>query len=494
MSTISPPDCESPDLLSVNPSLPLESRIHACWLGKSIGGTLGLPAEGKMGRLNFTFYDPIPTIAPPNDDLELQLVWLHLVENAGSSLTQEDFAKAWIDHIHYMWDEYGRTRWNLRRGVPVESAGTFENHFHAGMGSPIRSEIWACLFPGDSDSAAYYAALDASLDHGIEGIAGEVLFAVMQSALANGKSLEESLTLASRYIPGDCETARAIAFVRQAHHDDVPAWDCWQKFLERHGSENFTHAPLNVGLTIWALLYGGEDFEKSILLAANGGYDTDCTAATVGAMLGLLLGVEGIPARWVDPIGEGIFVGPGILGISAPKTLTELTERTLRLIGSLEPRKWDNAIWKQASPLVSLESLPGTIQLTPADGIAPVAWANGELPTDIKRSGGATWIWKVTDDEPREIVCLVQKGGRLFMNGQLIMECPAGLPYVPATHRCPDGSRIRVKPGPGTHEIRIDLNHCDPGQKASVLLTYPDLHIAPWSAEELPSKAELPAP
>lgn len=484
----------SSDLLPVKSSLSLEARIHACWLGKSIGGTLGLPAEGKMERLNFTFYDPVPTIAPPNDDLELQLVWLHLVENSGPTLTRADFARAWIDHIHYMWDEYGRTRWNLRRGVPVESVGTFENHFHACMGSPIRSEIWACLFPGDPDSAAYYAALDASLDHGSEGIAGEVLFAVMQSALAGGKSLKEALTLAIDYLPVDCETARAISFIRQTHRDDVPEWDCWREFLERHGNENFTHAPLNVGLTIWALLYGGEEFEKSILLAANGGYDTDCTAATVGAMLGLLLGVEGIPARWIDPIGEGVFIGPGILGIDAPKTLTELTKRTVRLIGRLKPRKWDNSIWKQTSPIVALESLPGTIHLTPTDGNAPVAWANGELPTDIKRGGGASWLWKVTDDEPREIVCLAQEGARLFIDNKLLIECPAGLPYVPATHRSPEGSRVQVKPGPGTHEIRMELNHCHPGQKASVLLTYPNLHIAPWSADELPHKAEFPSP
>ena len=113
-----------------------KTKIFACWLGKSIGGTLGLPAEGKMERQHLTFYDPVPTVAPPNDDLELQLVWLHLVENAGTTLTQADFSQAWLDHIHYMWDEYGRTRWNLRRGVPVEAVGSFENPFHAGMGSP----------------------------------------------------------------------------------------------------------------------------------------------------------------------------------------------------------------------------------------------------------------------------------------------------------------------------------------------------------------------
>ncbi len=211
----------------------LANRIYGCWLGKSIGGTLGLPAEGKMERLHFSFYEPVPTIAPPNDDLELQLVWLHLVEQCSGTLTRTDFAQAWLEHIHYMWDEYGRCRWNLRRGVPLEAVGTFDNPFHAGMGSPIRSEIWACLFSGDPDSAAHYAALDASLDHGIEGIAGEVFFAVMQSAVAGGAGLAKAIQLALSYIPEGSETARAINFILESHSASLSEWDCWKELLAR---------------------------------------------------------------------------------------------------------------------------------------------------------------------------------------------------------------------------------------------------------------------
>jgi len=470
----------------------INSRIHGCWLGKSIGGTLGLPAEGKMERLNFSFYNPVPTTAPPNDDLELQLVWLHLAENAGATLTQTDFAKAWLAHIHYMWDEYGRTRWNLRRGVPVESVGTFENPFHAGMGSPIRSEIWACLFPGDPDSAVHYAALDASLDHGTEGIAGEVLFAAMQSAVAAGKHLEDAISLALRYIPADCETARAIEFILQSHRDGVTEWDCWKELLARHCNENFTHAPLNVALTIWALWYGEGDFSTSIVLAVNGGYDTDCTAATVGATLGLIFGSEGIPARWIEPIGEGIFVGPGIFGISAPKTLTELTERTVALIGKLDRKTWGGSVWNKILPPVDLGRLPGTICVIPLHEIHFTLWANGELPEEVKQAAGACWPWQITTDGSREIICLAREGARLFIDDKLIIECPAGLPYVPATHRSPEGSRINVNPGIGTHKVQLELNSCNPRQEASVILAYPNLHIAPWAGDELPEAANLP--
>ncbi len=478
---------------TLSPELELTSRIHGCWLGKSIGGTLGLPAEGRMERLDFSFYDPVPTIAPPNDDLELQLVWLHLVENAGTSLTRADFAAAWLDHIHYMWDEYGICRWNLRRGVPLQNVGTFENPFHAGMGSPIRSEIWACLFPGEPDSAAHYAALDASLDHGAEGIAGEVLFAVLQSQVAAGIPLKESITCALRYLPARNETATASHFVCDSHTEGLSAWDCWRELLKRHGNENFTHAPLNVALTLWALLYGEENFEQSILLAVNGGYDTDCTAATVGATLGLLNGAESIPSLWSDPIGDGVFVGSGILGINVPRTLDELTRRTVRLIGKLCSQSWSLSDWDLNGTSVNLTTLPGTVDLLPAGGRQPVPWANGELPAAVKQAAGATWTWEPTDNEPRQILCLARAGARLFLDGKLLHECPPGLPYVPAPHRGPNGSRVLVHPSAGPHQLRLDLASDDPSQDASVILTYPNFHLCPWTGE-LPHQAILPAP
>ncbi|MFA7345820.1 MAG: ADP-ribosylglycohydrolase family protein [Terrimicrobiaceae bacterium] len=356
----------------------------------------------------------------------------------------------------------------------------------------------ADLFPGDPDSAAHYAALDASLDHGTEGIAGEVLFAVMQSEVAAGRNLEDAIALAVRYIPDDCETARAIEFILQSHRDGIAEWECWKELLAWHGSENFTHAPLNVALSIWALWYGAGDFETSILLAVNGGYDTDCTAATVGATLGFISGADGIPARWIEPIGEGVFVGPGILGVNPPKTLAELTDRTVALIGKLEPKNWDGSIWRQSPPPVDLGALPGTILLAPLEGdrrltqppLQPL-WANGEMPVEVKQAGGARWTWQIMASEPREIICLAREGARLFLDNKLVIECPAGLPYVPATHRCPEGSRVRVNPGAGTHEVRLELKSLSPQQDACVILAYPNFHICPWTKEELSNSAVL---
>ncbi len=346
------------------------SRISGGWIGKSVGGTLGIPAEGRMERLSYTFYNPIPTSAPPNDDLELQLVWLHLLETRGVNLTQRDLADGWLAHIHYMWDEYGCCRWNLRRGVPAAEAGTFENPFASGMGSPIRSEIWAAVSGGDAGLAERYAALDASLDHGVEGIVGKVFFAGMQGRVLAGVAVEEALRESVSKLDAATDTAAVLLIVLRNYDSGVEAWACRDRLLAAHDSENFTHAPLNVALTAWALFYGKGDFKDSILLAVNGGYDPDCTGATVGATLGMVSGEEGIPRRWRDPIGDVLLIGPGIQGIDAPRTLTELTRRTVAIAEQI--RQSGATVGAVPNPVgsISVADLPGTIQVSPLGSTA----------------------------------------------------------------------------------------------------------------------------
>jgi len=52
------------------------------------------------------------------------------------------------------------------------------------------------------------------------------------------------------------------------------------------------------------LLHGAGDFARSVSIATMCGFDTDCNAGTVGCLLGLRNGLDGIPAAWKDPIGD----------------------------------------------------------------------------------------------------------------------------------------------------------------------------------------------
>ena len=57
---------------------------------------------------------------------------------------------------------------------------------------------------------------------------------------------------------------------------------------------------------VLGLLYGEGDFKKSMILTVNCGDDTDCTAATLGSIMGIQKGTAGIPADWHTHIGDEI--------------------------------------------------------------------------------------------------------------------------------------------------------------------------------------------
>ncbi|MBD0380898.1 ADP-ribosylglycohydrolase family protein [Paenibacillus sedimenti] len=317
--------------------------VYGGWLGKNIGGTLGAPVEGRKELLELTFYPELPDGPLENDDLDMQLVWLHALEQYGPGLTSRELGQEWLEHIFFPYDEYGYALTNLRRGLIPPISGWFNNPFNDCMGSPIRSEIWAMAAPGAPDTAAHYAYQDAIVDHaGGEGVYGEMFFAALESAIFFEKDRDRLIEIGMNHIPEHCRTAKALKDLLRWQQEGKSWTETRLLILEHHGSDNFTDAPQNIAFTILGWLYG-EDFEDAILKAVNCGYDTDCTAATLGAILGMLLGPEGLPDKWVKPVGERVVVSSPIKGFPAPKNLDELTRRTIRM-GKQVLATWDTGI------------------------------------------------------------------------------------------------------------------------------------------------------
>ncbi len=304
--------------------------VYGGWLGKNIGGTLGAPVEGQKRLLDLEFYPVLKNLPLENDDLDLQLVWLHALEQYGPGLTSRELGQEWLEHVFFPFDEYGYALTNLRRGLKPPLAGAFNNPFVNCMGSPIRSEIWAMVAPGAPHIAARYAYEDAVVDHaGGEGVYGEMFFAAIESAIFVEKDRDRLIEIGMSYIPESCRTAKALRDLLRWHREGKSWIEARELILEHHGHSNFTDAPQNIAFTILGWLYG-ESFEDAILKAVNCGYDTDCTGATLGAILGMIGGPEQLPERWVEPVGDRIVVSAAIKGFPAPKTLDELTKRTIR--------------------------------------------------------------------------------------------------------------------------------------------------------------------
>ena len=108
----------------------LRKKMLGCFLGKSAGGTLGQPYEGWEGPLGLTYYDPVPTDMIPNDDLDLQVLWADCLARQAEPVVDRDlFGRAWVEHVHFPWSEYGIAIRNLKLGIPATWSGRYDNWF-----------------------------------------------------------------------------------------------------------------------------------------------------------------------------------------------------------------------------------------------------------------------------------------------------------------------------------------------------------------------------
>ena len=313
-------------------------KVNACWLGKNIGGTMGTPYEGTTEYLDIKGFVTKKGEVLPNDDLDLQLIWLLALERDGAKkINAALLGEYWLSYIVPYWNEYGIGKANMRRGLAAPLSGDFENSWRDSNGAWIRTEIWACVTPGNAGAAAKYAIEDAKVDHGVgEGTYAAAFVAAMQSAAFIFSDIRKCIDIGLAGIPEDCRVAKSVKFVIDAYDKGMNERDTRNAVQQMNADigNGWFEAPSNIAYTVLGLIFGEGDFKKSMIAAINCGDDTDCTGATVGATLGILNGMAGIPEDWREYLGDDIITLSLNRASSArnlPKTCTELTERVVRV-------------------------------------------------------------------------------------------------------------------------------------------------------------------
>lgn len=239
----------------------------------------------------------------PDDDTTYQIIGLHALETYGPDLTSEQIGREWREHLCCLPINLaeGLALERLNKGIMPPDSG--QHAIGEAIGGQMKGEIWGLVCPGRPDMAAEYARRDGVVAHCRNGVYGEQFVAAMISGAFRESDVLKLIDLGLSFIPPDSEYAGVVKEVIGWHKEYPDYRDTLRRIVAKYpGICDPVYA--EAGIVTLALLYGEDDFEKTITIAASCGNDTDCNTATVGALLGCIIGAKAIPSRWKAPIGD----------------------------------------------------------------------------------------------------------------------------------------------------------------------------------------------
>lgn len=297
-----------------------KEAIYAGVLGKIIGVYLGRPVEGwkyeeiknTFGEINYYIHDQVglPLIVTDDDISGTFAFFRTLADNHYSkNITAQDIGNTWLNYIIedktiLWWGGLGRSTEHtaflrLKEGIKAPLSGSIELNGQTmaeQIGAQIFIDAFAMSAPGDPELAVDLISKAASVSHDGLAVQAACLLGAMESLAFHEKDLTRLLGEGMKYINS--------SFLKSLVEDVVNIcskesdWRAVRALLdEKYGYHKFPgqcHIVPNHALIIASLLLGGDDFQRSIMIATSAGWDTDCNAGNVGCLNGIRLGLAGI--------------------------------------------------------------------------------------------------------------------------------------------------------------------------------------------------------
>lgn len=345
------------DFLASKPS-DLGDKIAGAWYGRICGCMLGKPVEGirseelipflketgnypmhryilrsdvtderiQNSRFGFSSqaYIDICDHMPVDDDTNYVVLAQMIIERFGRDFTPFDVSRAWLEYQKK--DAYCTAErvayCNFVKGfVPPQSA-VYQNPYREWIGAQIRGDYFGYINPGNPQRAAEMAWRDACISHVKNGIYGEMFAAAMIACAAVTDNMEDIIRGGLAQIPYTSRLYEDVISVLNDYKNGVSAKDCIARIhskYDEHTSHGWCHTNPNAMIVAASLLYGEGAFGKSVCMAVESCFDTDCNGATVGSVVGMAYGIANIPECWTSPLNDTLetsIFGVGTVRIS----------------------------------------------------------------------------------------------------------------------------------------------------------------------------------
>lgn len=246
---------------------------------------------------------------PADDDTNYLVLAQEVVARYGRDFTSFNMAQAWLDkQPKNAYCTAERVAYcNFIKGFMPPDSALYKNPFREWIGAQIRGDYFGYINPGKPEEAADMAFRDASISHIKNGIYGEMWVAAMLAVAAYTDDFESILRGGLAQIPYTSRLYEAISEILKVYKEGMSQKDCfalihqkWDEYLPH----DWCHTISNAMIVAASLLYGQGDYGKSVCMAVEAGFDTDCNGATVGSIIGMARGLYAIDEKWTSPIRD----------------------------------------------------------------------------------------------------------------------------------------------------------------------------------------------
>lgn len=334
-------------------------KVYGAWLGRCAGCLLGQPVEGWKrekitGLLKDTDNFPVShyisseidekirqkyevtdeggpygaqkhgwinnlSCMPEDDDINYTLIALKILQKYGVDFTSEDVLECWLERLPYLHTctaERVAYRNATSLIMPPHTA-LFRNPYREYIGAQIRADLYGYVCPGKPEKAAEMAFRDACVSHDKNGIYGAMFVAAMIAGAAVCTDIEKVVKAGLAVIPKKSRLAAGIERVflwKSSGKSAGEMTDLVHCEYDEGNPYHWCHVIPNAMIVCSSLLCGCGELERTLSIALEAAFDTDCNCATAGSVIGMLTGATAMPDKWVAPLNNMIISGVDGLG------------------------------------------------------------------------------------------------------------------------------------------------------------------------------------
>lgn len=354
--------------VNVNEISNLKDHLAGAWIGRIAGCLLGKPLEGwRTDRLypllkqsnnyplnrylstkDFTkemidelfidvngwWIDNVKEASFADDDTTYTVLGMKMVEYFGKEFTANDALETWMRFLPIVTtctaERY--TYRNAAKGLLPPQTAIYQNPYREYIGAQIRADFFGYVNVGDPLSAAKMAFKDASISHLKNGIYGEMWVAAMIAIACVEKDPVKIISEALKQVPTNSRLNEHVMEIVN-HYLSKMSEEEDREFLHQKYNEcielEWGYVLTNASVVAHGILYGEGDFAKSICYAVQCGFDTDCNGATVGSVVGMMVGESKINPYWYNSFHKKLLTSVDGYNLVS---VEQLVEKTIELI------------------------------------------------------------------------------------------------------------------------------------------------------------------